>query len=197
MDLFAVTITILLVMDPLGNTPVFAALLKDMNPQKRAWIILRETLFALAILIAFLFGGQYIMKGLQISEPALSIGGGIILFLIAIKLIFSSSNSEVEETKREPFLVPLAIPLIAGPATMAMLMVLADQHSVHIWGLLSALIIAWCISTLILLSSTLLSKLLGDRGLTALEKLMGMILTTLSVQMLLTGIQTYFKLMIV
>lgn len=195
MTLYSATFTLLLVMDPLGNVPVFLSILNSVNPLRRKKIILRETFIALVILLVFLFYGKYILQGMHISDPALSIAGGIILFLIAIRMIFP--HEEIENRSKhigEPFIVPLAIPLIAGPSTIAFVMLLASQGPRHmgLWTL--ALVIAWIIATIILVFSEILRKILGDRGLTAIERLMGMILTTMAVQMFLTGVSQFFHL---
>lgn len=195
MTLYTATITLILVMDPLGNIPMFLSILNFVNPQRRKQIILRETFIAFLILTAFLFFGQYILEGMQISEPALSIAGGIILFLIAIRMIFPHEENENRiKQLSEPFIVPMAIPLIAGPSTMAMVMLLANQDPQHIglWWL--ALLIASLLCAIILVFADFLRKILGDRGLTAIERLMGMILTTMAVQMFLTGIEKFFHL---
>jgi MarC family membrane protein len=193
MTLYTATITLLLVMDPLGNIPMFLSILHSVNPKKRKFIILRESCIALFILTVFLFFGKYILEGMQISEPALSIAGGIILFLIAIRMIFPhEENEKRSQPRNEPFIVPLAIPLIAGPSTMTIVMLLASQSPQHLALWMLALFIAWFISTIFLVFADFLRKILGDRGLTAVERLMGMILTTMAVQMFLTGIQKFF-----
>lgn len=194
MTLYTATMTLILVMDPLGNIPIFLSTLNFVNPTRRKQIILRETFIAFLILTAFLFFGQYILEGMQISEPALSIAGGIILFLIAIRMIFPSEEHQKIKQHSEPFIVPLAIPFIAGPSTMAMVMLFANQapQKIGLWWL--ALLIASIICAVILVFADVLRKLLGDRGLTAIERLMGMILTTMAVQMFLSGIETFFHL---
>ena len=194
MTLYTATITLILIMDPLGNIPMFLSILHGVNPNRRKFIILRESCTALLILTIFLFFGKYILEGMQISEPALGIAGGIILFLIAIRMIFPHEEGEKRKPTGEPFIVPLAIPLIAGPSTMTMVMLLANQLPQHIGLWFLALVIAWLISTIILVFADYLRKILGDRGLTAIERLMGMILTTMAVQMFLTGIQDFFHL---
>lgn len=195
MTLYTATITLVLIMDPVGNVPVFLSYLKRIDPKRRIAIILRETFIALLILVLFLFAGKSILAGLQISTPALSIGGGIILFLISLKMIFPSDSAD-EQVKQhgEPFIVPLAIPMIAGPSTMATIMLFVSREPTKEMKWLLALVIAWCISTVILLLSNKLQLLLRDRGLIALERLMGMILTTLSVQMFLSGVESFFHL---
>src|SRR5688572_30147631 len=145
MTLYTAIITLILVMDPLGNIPIFLAILNKVDPKRRQWIIFRETFIAFIILTAFLFFGETILNGMNVSNPALSMAGGIILFLIAIKMIFPHEENQDQYTKqtRDPFIVPLAVPFIAGPSTMALVMLLAKQEPAHIWTWMSALFIAW------------------------------------------------------
>ncbi len=192
MTIYSATITLILVMDPLGNIPLFLSTLNHVEPKRRQRIILRETFIAFLILIFFLFCGQYILNGMHISEPALQISGGIILFLIAIRMIFPVHGEEDKaKLAAEPFIVPLAIPLIAGPSTMTTVMLLANQAPYDWLNWLIALTIAWFITTIILVFADFLRKLLGERGLIAIERLMGMILTTMAVQMFLTGFEQF------
>lgn len=193
LSFYTATITLILVMDPLGNIPVFLAILKSVDPQRRTWIILRESCIAFGILSVFLFFGSYILKGLSITETALNIAGGIILFIISLRMIFPHPDTQGEdELRTEPFIVPLAIPLIAGPATLATVLLFSSREPENqgIWFL--ALILASLLFTVVMLGSRWLMRFLGERVLVAMERLMGMILTTLSVQMLLTGISEYF-----
>jgi multiple antibiotic resistance protein len=189
MTLYSATIALILVMDPLGNIPFFLSVLNHVPPKKRQRIILRESFIAFIILALFLFFGQYILQGLQISPPALSIAGGIILFLISIRMIFPEQNAENDtKPKLEPFIVPLAVPFIAGPSTMTVVMLLANQAPYDMTRWVIALSTAWFITTAILVFADGLGKILGERGLTAVERLMGMILTTMAVQMFLSGL---------
>lgn len=195
MNIYTAIITLILVMDPLGNIPVFLSILNKIDKKKRQAITLRETFIAFLILMSFLFFGKYILAGMSISAPALSIAGGIILFLIAIKMIFPGETQETYTTdKGEPFIVPLAIPLIAGPSAMAFVMLLANQEPEHIWWWALALFVAWLFCTIVLVYADFLRKVLGERGLVAIERLMGMILTTMAVQMFLTGLHDFFHL---
>jgi multiple antibiotic resistance protein len=179
-------------MDPLGNVPLFLSVLNNVEPKRRQRIILRETFIAFIILALFLFFGQYILEGMHISEPALQIAGGIILFLIAIRMIFPEhSQDDKTQLSGEPLIVPLAIPLIAGPSTMTMVMLLANQAPYDMFRWFIALTTAWFITTVILVFADSLRKILGERGLTAIERLMGMILTTMAVQMFLSGFEQF------
>lgn len=191
MTLYSATITLILVMDPLGNIPLFLSILNHVPKRKRQQIILRETFIAFIILTLFLFFGQYILHGMSISEPALAVAGGIILFLIAIRMIFPDNNKDKEKITSEPFIVPLAIPLIAGPSTMAMVMLLANQAPYNMSRWFAALTLAWLTATTILIFADSLRKILGERGLIAIERLMGMILTTMAVQMTMTGLAQF------
>lgn len=196
MTLYSAIITLILVMDPLGNIPVFLAVLHHVSPEKRQRIILRETFIAFLILTIFLFFGQYLLEGMHISQPALYISGGIILFLIAIKMIFPHHDEEARIRQQgEPFIVPLAVPFIAGPSTLATVILIANQARDQMAHWFLALFIAWFITTIILVFAEYLRKILGgERGLIAIERLMGMILTTMAVQMFLTGIEQFFHL---
>jgi multiple antibiotic resistance protein len=192
MTVFSAALLLFLVMDPFGNIPFFLTALKNVNPQRQRIIIIRELLIALGVLIVFLFFGQFILKILQISEPSLSTAGGIILFLIAIKMIFPLPGGVFEEKiEGEPFIVPLAIPYVAGPSALASVLLLMSRSPERWLDWLMALLLAWCVSGLIIFLSSGLRRFLGERGLVAMERLMGMILTTIAVQMLLNGIKQF------
>ncbi len=193
MTLYSAIITLVLVMDPLGNVPLFLSVLNSVDPKRRQRIIMRESFIAFLILTIFLFFGQYILDTMHISQPALSIAGGIILFLISIRMIFPHPDEVKSKQIGEPFIVPLAVPLIAGPSTMTMVMLLGNQEPSAMTEWFIALATAWFITTVILVFSDVLRKLLGERGLTAIERLMGMILTTMAVQMFLTGFEQVIK----
>lgn len=193
MNIYSATITLILVMDPLGNIPLFLSILKPVPSNRHNWIILRESMIAFAILTLFLFFGRHILNGLHLTEPALNIAGGIILFIISLRMIFPHSDSTTKDRiAGEPFIVPLAIPLIAGPATLATVLLFASQAPGKMGSWFLALVIASIVFVVITLCSPLLMKLLKERGLIALERLMGMILTTVAVQMFLSGISQYF-----
>lgn len=195
MTLYAATLTLILVMDPLGNIPIFISILNAVDEKRRAKIIIRESLIAFLILTIFLLIGQNILNGLHITEPALGIAGGIILFLIALRMIFPEHESSQRERQiGEPFVVPLAIPLLAGPSALAtvQLFVSSAPDKMPIWFF--AILIASLVSTGLLLIANHIKKFLGQKGLIAVERLMGMLLTTIAVQMFLSGIERFFKL---
>jgi MarC family membrane protein len=193
MDILSAATLLFLVMDPLGNIPIFLSVLEDVEPARRTRVLVRELLLALIVLAGFLFFGQYVLGLLQLSEHSIRIAGGIILFLIALKMVFPVSRSAhaPEHSEGEPLLVPLAIPLVAGPSAMAVVMLMASNAPDRMMEWLIALLLAWLLSSLILLSANGLKRFLGRRGLVAMERLMGMLLIALAVQMLLEGISAY------
>jgi len=182
-----------LILDPLGNIPIVLSLLKPLTPKRRRLVLVRELLIALAVLMAFLWGGIHVLEAMHLRQESVSIAGGIVLFLIGIKMIFPGPGGMFGETEAEPFIVPMAIPLVAGPSGMAAVMLMGSNEPARLpdWSL--ALMIAWGATAAILFSATLLYKLLGRRALTAIERLMGMLLVAISVQMFLDGLGTYLK----
>jgi multiple antibiotic resistance protein len=187
-------VLLFLVMDPVGNIPVFLSLLSGLEPRRAKAVVVRELIFALGVLIAFLFAGSYILQVLHVTEPALSISGGIILFLIALKMIFADVDEMFGKAPEgEPFVVPHAVPLIAGPSAMATVLLLMARQPDRWPNWLLAIFCAWLASGTILYFATSLGRILGERGTSAMQRLFGMLLTTVAVQMFLTGIQQFFS----
>jgi multiple antibiotic resistance protein len=185
-------VTMLLVLDPLGNVPVLVVLLENVSPTRRKWVLFRESVFALAFLLIFLFIGRYLLGMLAISKEALGIAGGVVLFLIALRMIFPPAGGMFGPSLHgEPFVVPIAIPLIAGPSALATVMLLATREPSRLLAWAAALAGAWCVSTIVLVSAEGLGRVLRPRGLIAMERLMGMILMTVAVQMLLSGVREF------
>ena len=194
MDVSAAVITLLLIMDPVGNIPPFLSILKTVPVQRRRLVLMREILFAYGVLLVFLFLGNYLLRFLRLEQETLSIAGGIVLFLIALRMIFPREGGAAgEPLEGEPFLVPLAIPLFAGPSTLAALLLLQRSSPGDTVSLLIAVTIAWAIGGTILLSSTFFYRLLRERGLIAIERLMGMLLVMVAVQMLVNGLKTLLR----
>ena len=193
MDTISAGILLFLIMDPLGNIPLFLSLLKNVAPERRRKVLMRELLIALVVLFAFLLGGSYVLKALQLKHESVSIAGGIVLFLIGIKMVFPPREGGIfgGEVGVEPFIVPMAIPAVAGPSTMAALMLLTNSYPGRTVDWSIALFLSWLATSLILYSSTYLYRLLGQSVLIALERLMGMLLVALSVQMFLDGVRSY------
>jgi multiple antibiotic resistance protein len=182
-------VVLLFVMDPLGNLPVVLSLLKDFDPRRRRLIIVRELFFALGILLLFLFLGQSILDFLALQQESVTIAGGIVLLVIGLRMVFPQRHGVMgDQPEGEPFLVPLAVPLIAGPSAMATLILMAHSHPDQTLNMLAALIIAWVGTAILLLLGQMLYRVLRMRGLLAVERLMGMLLIMIAVQMLLNGI---------
>ena len=186
---------LLLVMDPLGNIPVFVALLERVEPARRVTIIIRECAIAFAVLLALVFTGRQFLELLGLSDSSLNIAGGVILFLIALRIIFKHPEGVFGDTVHagEPFIVPLAIPSIAGPTAMATVILLVSRAPDRIVEWVIALTVAMGMTLALLLFAERISKLVGARGLVALERLMGLILTAIAVEMLLRGIEAFVR----
>ena len=190
MTLFSATVLLFLVLDPFGNIPFFLSVLKNLPDARQIRVIIREMLLALCVLVIFLFGGHHLMTVLQISEPSLSIAGGIVLFLIAIKMIFGGyEQAFAGGNSSDPLIFPLAVLAVAGPSAMATILLLMAREPARWPEWLLALLVAWFFTGIIVLTSAKLHRLLGDRVLSALERLMGMLLITVSVEMFIKGVQ--------
>lgn len=192
MDLFSAAILLVLVLDPFGNIPLVIAALARVPRERHARVILRECFFAYAIMLAFMAGGRTFMQLLQLSDVSLSIADGIILFLIALRMVFPHPDGVFGDTSDgEPFLVPLAVPSIAGPSALATAMLMASREPAHLGTWVLAVTIAMFVTTVVLLGASRLQAILGDRAIAAFERLMGLVLTAVAVQMLLNGVQTF------
>lgn len=189
MTTFSAAILLFFVMDPIGNIPLFLAALKPVDPVRRFRVVGRELLIAYALLVAFLFVGRPLLSMLAISEPALTIAGGIVLFLIAIRMVFPAAHGTLgEPSEGEPFIVPLAIPYVAGPSALATVLLMTSRDPGRHVEWLMAVSAAWLASAAILLLGAKISDVLGDKGVTAIERLMGMLLVAAAVQMFLDGL---------
>ena len=186
--------TFILVMDPLGNVPLFLASLKNTAPERRQWVILRECLIALAVMISFLFAGRGLLNLLHVDDAALKAAGGVILLLISIRMVFPTPERNLTEpvTHDEPFIVPLAVPYMAGPSLLAVIVVFVSQSPESLPWYLGGLVASWAISTVVLYFSGFLQRVVGERALVAVERLMGMILVLLAVQMMFEGTKAFF-----
>ena len=194
MTIASAALLLFLILDPLGNIPVFLSLLKGLPPARQRVVIMRELLIALGVLMLFLWAGRYLLELMHLRQESVSIAGGIILFLIGLRMIFPPADGIMgEQPEGEPFIVPMAIPMIAGPSGMAAVMLLGSQEPGRMGAWSLALAIAWAATAIILFSATYLQKWLGTRVLTAIERLMGMVIVAISVQMLMDGISTYLR----
>jgi len=193
--LIATFITLVFVMDPLGNVPIFLSVLKDVPPKRRQWVILRELLIALVVLLIFLYAGSSLLKVMGLRQESVSIAGAIILFLIGVRMIFPSPHGLMGDTPEgEPFIVPLAIPAVAGPSSLAIAMLMVNRDPTRMLDWTIALVAAWAVVALVLSAAPLLLRALGSRGLIAMERLMGMILVIIAVQMFFDGVITFLHL---
>lgn len=190
MDTFAAALTLFLIMDPLGNIPVVLSILKQVDAARRIKVLVRELLIALLLMLLFLYSGSALLELLSLSKEAVSISGGLVLLIIAVRMIFPSRGGVMgdDDDDTEPLVVPLATPMIAGPSILATLVLLAESDPNRSADWLIALLLAWGVTAVILLLGQSLYKVLGKRGLKALERLMGMILISIAVQMLINGV---------
>jgi len=187
-DILSAALLLFLVMDPLGNIPLFLSSLEQVGPDRRRMVLVRELLIALVALLSFHFVGSTLLNLLGIRTESLRVAGGIILFIIALRMIFPDPNRHLgDDIEGEPFIVPLAIPFVAGPSAFATLLLLGQSRELADGPVITALLIAWGGTALILLGAVQIGRLLGRRGLIAVERLTGMLLIALAVQMFLDG----------
>jgi multiple antibiotic resistance protein len=192
MTLFNVTLVLFLIMDPIGSLSAYLSMVKELNPKRQHWIILREMLIALGVMLFFNYLGETIFQFLDLSETAVRLSSGVILFLIAVKILFTArDNPRANLPQGEPFIFPLAIPLIAGPALMATIMLYAHLEQLQSIMII-AILIAWFLSMLILFFAEPIQHILGSNGLMACERLIGMVLVLVAVQRFLEGILLFW-----
>lgn len=192
-DFSSAFVVLLLVLDPLGNLPVFLSVLRGLPAHRRRRIVVRECLIAFGALLAFMLGGKGFLNLIHLSERSLEVAGGVILFMVAIRMVFPAPGGMFGEIgEREPFIFPLAVPLIAGPSALATVLVLASNQPGRLleWG--AALTCAMLVSAVILLAADRLHRLLGEAVVSGIEKLMGLILAAIAVEMILAGVKRYF-----
>ena len=186
------TILLLLVTDPLGNIPIFVAALRNVPPHRKATVILRECLIAFSILLLFMFFGNRFMDALGLSDVSLQIGGGVILFLIALRMVFPVPEGIFGAVPGgEPFIVPLAIPAIAGPSSLATVLLMVSREPERLFEWIGALTIALATSAIVLVFSDKLQRRLGERAVIAFERLMGLVLIAIAVEMILKGVRAF------
>jgi MarC family membrane protein len=191
--LASATILLILITDPVGNIPIFIKSLRQVSPERRTFVIMREVLIAFLLLLAFMFMGRDFLTLMNLSDVSLQIAGGVVLFLIALKMIFPSSSPAEEELAGEPLIVPLAIPALAGPSALATVMLLVSQAPERKWEWIAALCITMAVCALVLVMAERIQRVLGERVVIAIERLMGLILVALSVEMLLQGFKAVAK----
>ena len=185
------TILLLLITDPVGNSPVFANALKHVAPERRAKVILREILIAFFLLLTFMFVGEGFLRVMNLSELSLQIGGGVILFLIALRMVFPPATVLEAEIFEEPLIVPLAVPAIAGPSALATVLLLVSQQPERRLDWIAALCVTMLVSAVVLVSAERIQRLIGSRLLVAVERLMGLVLVSVAIEMMLRGAKTF------
>jgi MarC family membrane protein len=188
---WSATILLVLITDPIGNIPIFANALKHVSPQRRPWVILREIMIAFMLLLTFMFVGEGFLRVMNLSELALQIGGGVILFLIALRMVFPPPANPDDEQLQEPLIVPLAVPAIAGPSALATVLLLVSQQPEKRIEWIGALCVTMAISAVVLVSAERIQRVIGSRLVTAVERLMGLVLVSVSIEMMLRGFKTF------
>ncbi len=193
-EFFSAFIVLAFVADPFGNVPLVNAMLATVPAARRRAVILRECAIALATLATFMLFGRKLLELIHLSEASLSIAGGIILFMIAIRMVFGDPDGAFGHPPAgEPFIVPLAIPLIAGPSALATVMLMATREPSKLGMWMGALAAAMALTTVILLAGEALQRRMGERAVKAIERLMGLILTVIAIEMTLDGIRAFVK----
>lgn len=193
-------VLLLLVLDPLGSLPIFVSVLRGVAPERRARLALRESAIAFGVLLVFMFAGQWLLDVMHLSQRSLAVAGGVILLIIALRMVFGGSAAMVagegpgsdDGRPVEPFVFPLAVPLLAGPSAMATVLLLASSQPDRVWHWVGALTVAMTVSAIVLLLADRIRRLVGDSVVTAMEKLMGLVLTAIAIEMLLDGLKKYF-----
>jgi MarC family membrane protein len=187
-------VLLLLVLDPFGSLPIFISVMRNVAPERRSRVALREALIAFGVLLVFMFAGQTFLSVMRLSERSLEVAGGVILLIIAIRMIFASGGEVYasDGKPREPFIFPLAVPLLAGPSAMATVLLLASRQPERITHWIGALTVAMLVSGVVLLLADRIRKWIGGSMVSAIEKLMGLVLTAIAVEMILAGLKRYF-----
>jgi MarC family membrane protein len=185
------TILLVLITDPVGNIPVFANALKHVAPERRARVILREILIAFFLLLTFMFVGEGFLRVMNLSDLSLQIGGGVILFLIALRMVFPPAVTQEAEIFEEPLIVPLAVPALAGPSALATVLLLVSQQPERRLDWIAALCVTMLISAVVLVSAERIQRLIGSRLVVAVERLMGLVLVSVAIEMMLRGAKTF------
>jgi MarC family membrane protein len=187
------TILLILITDPIGNIPIFANALKHVAPERRPKVILREILIAFTLLLTFMFVGESFLRVMNLSELSLQIGGGVILFLIALRMVFPPAATAEAEIKTEPLIVPLAVPAVAGPSALATVLLLVSQQPDRRMEWIGALCVTMLVSAVVLVSAERIQRIIGDRLVVAAERLMGLVLVSVAIEMMLRGIKTFVQ----
>ena len=186
-------VLLLLVLDPLGSLPIFIPIMRSVPRERRQHVALREVGIAFFVLLAFMFLGQSFLGVMRLSERSLEVAGGVILLMVAIRMIFSHEGGVYGTPEgKEPLIFPLAVPLLAGPSAMATVLLLASRQPAQLMTWVVALTCAMAVSGVVLLLCDRIRRWVGDSVVSATEKLMGLVLTAIAVEMILAGLKRYF-----
>ena len=187
-------VLLLLVLDPFGSLPIFISVMRNVEPSRRTRVALRESALAFAVLLGFMLTGQWFLSLMRLSERSLEVAGGVILLIIAVRMIFASGGEVYAShgEAREPLIFPLAVPLLAGPSAMATVLLLASRQPERLMTWVGALTVAMLVSAVVLLGADRIRKWIGSSMVSAIEKLMGLVLTAIAVEMILAGLKRYF-----
>ena len=187
-------VLLLLVLDPFGSLPIFIAVMRNVAPERRTRVALRESLLAFGVLVLFMLAGNAFLSLMRLSERSLEVAGGVILLIIAMRMIFASGGDvyAADAKGREPFIFPLAVPLLAGPSAMATVLLLASRQPERLLDWVAALTVAMLVSAAVLLGADRIRRWIGSSMVSAIEKLMGLVLTAIAVEMILAGLKRYF-----
>ena len=187
-------VLLLLVLDPIGSLPVFISVMRNVVPERRARVALRESALAFGVLVLFMLTGQWFLTLMRLSERSLEVAGGVILLIIAVRMIFASGGEiyAADAQGREPLIFPLAVPLLAGPSAMATVLLLASRQPERLLAWIGALTVAMVFSAVVLLGADRIRRWIGSSMVSAIEKLMGLVLTAIAVEMILAGLKRYF-----
>ena len=187
------TVLLLLITDPFGSIPIFANALRNVAPQRRPWVILREVMIAFGLLLTFMFVGDAFLRVMNLSGLSLQIAGGVILFLIALRMVFPPPESATPVLQGEPLIVPLAVPALAGPSALATVMLLVSEAPERRLEWIAALSVTMLACAIVLVLAERIQKVLGERFVIAVERLMGLILVAVAVEMLLRGFKQFLQ----
>ncbi|HVL01389.1 MAG TPA: MarC family protein [Dongiaceae bacterium] len=192
MDFVATTLLLFIVLDPLGNIPLYLSQLRAVPEARRRYVVIRELILAYFVLLFFLFAGPSFMKVLALDIASVRIAGGVVLFLIALRMVFPPPGPRhgTTEVNSEPFIVPLAVPAVAGPAALSVVVLLREANPTDTMLLLGAMSTAWFISAIILAGAAYLQRMLRNEGILAMERLMGLVLVVIAIQMMIDALRS-------
>jgi MarC family membrane protein len=188
-------VLLLLVLDPFGSLPIFISVMRGVPAARRTRVALRESAIAYGVLLLFMATGQAFLELMHLSERSLEVAGGVILLIIAMRMIFASGGELYAgdgSEQREPLIFPLAVPLLAGPSAMATVLLLASRQPDRLLHWVAALTVAMAVSAAVLIGADRIRQWIGHSMVSAIEKLMGLVLTAIAVEMILAGLKRYF-----